>query len=85
MHSSRRSRSAWARSSFAWRRRSRAPISRASRRATRSGPEWVRPTSKDEYYRNGDKVTFEGVHYVCDKNNVVASPAEDPKSWIGQD
>ena len=48
-------------------------------------PEWVRPTSKDEYYRKGDKVTFEGEHYVCNKNNVVASPAENPKSWIKQD
>ena len=48
-------------------------------------PEWVRPTSKDEYYRKGDKVTFEGVRYVCNKNNVTASPAENPKSWIRQD
>ena len=48
-------------------------------------PEWVRPTSKDEYYRKGDKVTFEGAHYVCNKNNVTASPAENPKSWIRQD
>ena len=48
-------------------------------------PEWVRPTSKDEYYHKGDKVTFEGARYVCDKNNVVVSPAEDPKSWVRQD
>lgn len=48
-------------------------------------PEWVRPTSKDEYYHKGDKVTFEGEHYVCNKNNVTASPAENPKSWIKQD
>ena len=48
-------------------------------------PEWVRPTSKDQYYHKGDKVTFEGVRYVCNKNNVVASPAENPKSWIRQD
>ena len=48
-------------------------------------PEWVRPTSKDTQYHKGDKVTFEGVHYVCNKNNVVASPAENPKSWIRQD
>ena len=48
-------------------------------------PEWVRPTSKDEYYRKGDKVTFEGAHYVCNKNNVTASPAENPKSWVRQD
>ena len=48
-------------------------------------PEYVRPTSKDEYYRKGDKVTFEGAHYVCNKNNVTASPAENPKSWVRQD
>lgn len=48
-------------------------------------PEWVRPTSKDTKYHKGDKVTFEGAHYVCKKNNVVASPAEDPKSWVRQD
>ena len=48
-------------------------------------PEWVRPTSKDQYYHKGDKVTFEGVRYVCDKNNVATSPADDPKSWIRQD
>lgn len=48
-------------------------------------PEWVRPTSKDTKYHKGDKVTFEGVHYVCNKNNVVTSPAEDQKSWIRQD
>ena len=48
-------------------------------------PEWVRPTSKDTQYHKGDKVTFEGVRYVCNKNNVVASPAENPKSWIRQD
>lgn len=48
-------------------------------------PEWVRPTSKDTRYHKGDKVTFEGVRYVCNKNNVTASPAENPKSWIRQD
>ena len=42
-------------------------------------------TSKDEYYRNGDKVTFDGVRYVYNKNNVVVSPAENSKSWIRQD
>ena len=48
-------------------------------------PEWVRPTSKDTQYHKGDKVTFEGVRYVCNKNNVTASPVENPKSWIRQD
>ena len=44
-------------------------------------PEWVRPTSKDTQYRKGDKVTFNGHHYVCVKNNVSSSPDEDSKSW----
>ena len=44
-------------------------------------PEWVRPTSKDAQYRKGDKVTFNGRHYVCVKNNVSSSPDEDQKSW----
>ena len=44
-------------------------------------PEWVRPTSKDTQYHKGDKVTFNGQHYVCQKNNVSASPDEDPKRW----
>ena len=48
-------------------------------------PEWVKPTSKDTQYHKGDKVSFEGAHYVCNKNNVVTSPAEDQKSWIRQD
>ena len=44
-------------------------------------PEWVRPTSKDTQYRKGDKVTFNGRHYLCVKNNVSSSPDEDPKRW----
>lgn len=47
-------------------------------------PEWppyVRPTSKDTQYRKGDKITFEGKHYTCAKNNVANSPAELPKAW----
>lgn len=44
-------------------------------------PEWVRPTSKDTQYHKGDKVTFNGRRYVCQKNNVSSSPGEDPKRW----
>ena len=44
-------------------------------------PEWVRPTSKDTQYRKGDKVTFNGKHYMCVKNNVSSSPEEDSKRW----
>ena len=44
-------------------------------------PEWVRPTSKDTQYNKGDKVTFNGRHYMCVKNNVSSSPEEDSKRW----
>lgn len=44
-------------------------------------PEWVRPTSKDTQDHKGDKVTFNGRHYTCVKNNGSASPDEDPKRW----
>ena len=44
-------------------------------------PEWVRPTSKDTQYNKGDKVTFNGRHYMCVKNNVSSSPDEDSKRW----
>ena len=44
-------------------------------------PEWVRPTSKDTQYHKGDKVTFNGRHYMCVKNNVSSSPDEDSKRW----
>lgn len=44
-------------------------------------PEWVRPVSKDTQYNKGDKVTFNGRHYMCVKNNVSSSPDEDPKRW----
>lgn len=44
-------------------------------------PQWVRPTSKDTQYHKGDRVTFNGRHYVCQKNNVSSSPDEDPKRW----
>lgn len=45
-------------------------------------PEWVRPTSKDTQYHKGDKVTFNGQHFVCQKNNVSSSPEEDPSRWV---
>ena len=44
-------------------------------------PEWVRPTSKDTQCNKGDKVTFNGRHYTCVKNNVSSNPDEDKKSW----
>lgn len=44
-------------------------------------PEYRRPASKDEYYTKGDRITFEGAHWECVKNNVVDDPSTYPKAW----
>ena len=37
-------------------------------------PEWVRPTGAHDAYNIGDKVTYNGQHYVCTSNANVYSP-----------
>lgn len=44
-------------------------------------PEWVRPISTETAYNTGDKVTFEGGHYVCQMDGCVWSPSEYPAGW----
>ena len=44
-------------------------------------PEWVQPTSAETAYNTGDKVTFEGKHYISQINANVWSPAEYPAGW----
>ena len=44
-------------------------------------PEWVQPTGAQDAYNIGDKVTFEGVHYVSLIDNNVWSPADLPSGW----
>ncbi len=47
-------------------------------------PEYVQPTGAHDAYHNGDKVTFEGVRYVCvapENVAVVWSPAVYPDYW----
>ena len=44
-------------------------------------PAYRRPESKDEQYRKGDRITFNGHRYVCVKNNVMDGPDVDPGSW----
>lgn len=44
-------------------------------------PEWVQPTGAQDTYMTGDKVTFEGTHYVSLIDNNTWSPAAYPQGW----
>lgn len=44
-------------------------------------PEWRQPTGAHDAYNTGDKVTFEGKHYICQKDGTTFSPAEYPAAW----
>lgn len=47
-------------------------------------PKYVKPTGAHDAYHNGDKITFEGVHYVCIAPTGAAcvwSPVEYPAYW----
>lgn len=44
-------------------------------------PEFVQPTGAADAYKQGDKVTFQGRHYVCLVNDCVWSPADYPAGW----
>lgn len=44
-------------------------------------PEWVQPTGAQDAYNIGDKVTFEGNHYVSLINGNVWSPTAYPAGW----
>jgi hypothetical protein len=47
-------------------------------------PEYVQPTGSHDAYHNGDKVTFNGKHYVCiapEGVAVVWSPDVYPAYW----
>lgn len=44
-------------------------------------PQWVQPQGAQDAYMTGDKVTFEGVHYVSLIDNNVWSPSDLPSGW----
>lgn len=44
-------------------------------------PEWRRPQGAHDAYNIGDKVTFEGRHYICQIDGTTFSPAEYPAAW----
>ena len=45
-------------------------------------PEYVHPTGAADAYIRGDKVTFQGRHYICQMDGCVWSPADYPAAWI---
>ena len=48
-------------------------------------PEWKQPTGAHDAYNTGDKVTFEGAHYVSLIDGNIWSPAAYPAGWERQD
>lgn len=44
-------------------------------------PEWVQPTGSADAYNKGDKVTFEGKHYVSLIDANTWSPSAYPAGW----
>lgn len=47
-------------------------------------PEFVQPTGAHDAYKKGDKITFEGKHYISLIDGNVYSPAEYPAGWAEQ-
>ena len=46
-----------------------------------SWPEWVQPLGAEDAYNTGDKVTFEGAHYISLIDGNVWSPTAYPQGW----
>lgn len=47
-------------------------------------PEFIQPTGSQDAYNTGDKITFEGEHYICLIDNCVWSPNSYPTAWEKQ-
>ena len=47
-------------------------------------PEFVQPTGAHDAYNKGDKVTFEGKHYISLMDGNVYSPTAYPAGWQEQ-
>lgn len=44
-------------------------------------PEFVQPTGAHDAYKAGDKITYNGKHYVSKIDNNVWSPDDYPAGW----
>lgn len=47
-------------------------------------PEFVQPTGAHDAYNTGDKITFNGEHYVCKMDGCTWSPSDYPAAWEKQ-
>lgn len=47
-------------------------------------PEYAQPTGAHDAYGVGDKITWNGKHYICIFANCVWSPADYPAGWQEQ-
>lgn len=48
-------------------------------------PEFVQPTGAHDAYKKGDKITFEGKHYISLIDANVYSPTAYPAGWKEQE
>ena len=48
-------------------------------------PEWVQPTGAHNAYSNGDKITYNGKHYISTMDGNVWSPDAYPAGWKVQE
>ena len=44
-------------------------------------PEYKQPTGAHDAYQAGDKITYNGKHYVCKMNGCVWTPDAYPAGW----
>ena len=44
-------------------------------------PEFVQPAGAQDCYNTGDRVTYNGQHYICKMDNCVWSPETYPAAW----
>nr|DAH70826.1 MAG TPA: hydrolase [Bacteriophage sp.] len=44
-------------------------------------PEYVQPTGTHDAYNTGDKITYNGQHYICKMDGCVWNPTDYPAGW----
>ena len=44
-------------------------------------PEFVQPTGAHDAYKDGDKITYNGQHYICKMDGCVWTPDAYPAGW----
>ncbi len=47
-------------------------------------PAFVQPTGAHDAYKTGDKITFNGKHYICKMDGCTYSPTDYPDGWTEQ-